>query len=96
MIEHALRIAEDLWLPEVLSDALNTKALLLGTWSRNEEAIALLRRSLELAQEHDIPRAIVRATTNLSYEMDGRDRIDEAAAYMRIGIETCRRLGFLS
>ena len=96
MIEHALRIAEDLWLPDVLSDALNTKSLLLGTWSRNEEAMALLRRALELAQEHDIPRAIVRSATNLSYEADGRDRIDEAAAYMRIGIDTCRRLGFLS
>jgi tetratricopeptide (TPR) repeat protein len=96
MIEQALRIAEDLWLPDVLSDALNTKSLVLGTWGRNEETIALLRRSLELAQEHDIPRAIVRSATNLSYEMDGRDRIEEAAAYMRIGIETCRRLGFLS
>ncbi len=95
-IERALRIAEDLWLPDVLSDALNTKSLVLGTWGRYEESVALLRRGLELAQEHDIPRAVVRAATNLSYDMDGRDRIDEGAAYMQIGIDTCRRLGFLA
>ena len=51
---------------------------------------------MELAQEHDIPRAIVRAATNLSYEMDGLDRIDDAMAYAQIGIDTCRRLGFAS
>ncbi len=95
-IEQALRIAEDLWLPDVLADAMNTKSLIMSTWGRNEEAIALLRRSMELAQEHDIPRAIVRAATNLSYEMDGLDRIDDAMAYAQIGIDTCRRLGFAS
>ncbi len=95
-IEQALRIAEDLWLPDVIADAMNTKSLIMSTWGRNEEAIALLRRSIELAQEHDIPRAIVRAATNLSYEMDGLDRIDDAMAYAQIGIDTCRRLGFVS
>jgi class 3 adenylate cyclase/predicted ATPase len=95
-VEKALQLAEDLWVPDVLSDALNTKSLLMDTWGRYEEAIALLRRSFDLALEHDIPRGIVRAATNLSYTMDGRDRLDEANGYMQIGIDTCRRLGFLS
>jgi len=95
-IERALVIGEDLWLPDILSEALNTKSLVLGSWERTEESIALLRQALELAQEHDIPRSIARAATNLSYTMDGRDRLDDAEAYQTIGIDTCRRMGYVS
>ena len=47
-IETALDIAERLGLPEVLSEALNTKALLLDSRGRPREAMVLLRHALEV------------------------------------------------
>src|SRR5207247_3956336 len=62
-LEQALDMAEGLWLPEVLSQALNSKGalVLLGSKGRPEEGFALLRHSLHIALEHDIPTAALRA-----------------------------------
>src|SRR5262249_15263818 len=75
-VETALDMAEKLRLPEVISQALNTKALLLGA-RRPEEASALLRHALELALEHDLAAATLRAYFNLSYVAANRERGDE-------------------
>jgi len=63
--EHALDIAERLWLPEVLSHALNTKALLALEQGHMETSRALHRRALEIALENDLPGATMRGYTNL-------------------------------
>ena len=77
-LEFALEIAESLYLPEVLSEALNTKHLLLAANGRKQEGQALLRHSLRIAQEHDLPSAAFRAQFNLAYVIAGQDRFEEA------------------
>ena len=63
MARQARELAEALGLPDVLSDALNTEACAsagLGrVWS------ALLHRSLEVAQAHDLDEQAGRAFANL-------------------------------
>jgi tetratricopeptide (TPR) repeat protein len=51
--ERALEIAEALDLPEVLSDALNTKCLIFQSFGRANESEGLLRHALAIALEHD-------------------------------------------
>ena len=56
-IDTAIEIAESLWLPEVLSQALNTQGLIAGFNGRSEQSLALLKHALELALEHDLDRS---------------------------------------
>jgi predicted ATPase/class 3 adenylate cyclase len=93
-IEIALEIAEALWLPDVLSEALNTKALILGARDRHEEELALLKHSLRLALDNDVATGALRAYNNLSYVMMNRDRYEEARRYQEEGIALGTRLGF--
>jgi class 3 adenylate cyclase/tetratricopeptide (TPR) repeat protein len=92
-LELALEIAERLWLPEVLSQALNTKALLLDSRWRREEALALLRHSLEIALEADVSSAAFRAYFNLMHSTLSRDRYDDSLEYGERGLALARKLG---
>ena len=93
-IETALRLAEALALPEVLSQALNTKALLLITHGRRAEGSVLLRHALEVALEHDKPSAALRAFYNLSDAGSSYgDRYEEAAETVRQGLAHARKVG---
>jgi class 3 adenylate cyclase/tetratricopeptide (TPR) repeat protein len=92
-IEFALQIAESLMLPEVLSEALNTKSLLRVSAGRYEESLALLRHALEVALEHDLTWAALRAYYNLAYRAAGRDRWDESLQINEQGLELARRRG---
>ena len=92
-IESALQLAENLALPETLSHALNTKAIVLVSRGRKLEGIALLRYALEIALEHDKPTAALRAYFNLSDSLSHVDRYDEAEAYVREGLAFARRIG---
>jgi class 3 adenylate cyclase/tetratricopeptide (TPR) repeat protein len=93
-IETALRLAESLALPETLSQALNTKALILLTDGRRNEGGVLLRHALELALEHDKPSAALRAYYNL---LDGvqcaGDRYEDAVETARQGLAYARKVG---
>jgi tetratricopeptide (TPR) repeat protein len=93
-IEVALEIAEALWLPDVLSEALNTKGLIVGAQGRHEEEYALLKHALTIALENDIATAALRAYNNLSYTAGNRDRYDEARRYQDEGIALGNRLGY--
>jgi tetratricopeptide (TPR) repeat protein len=92
-IERALEIAEALVLPEVLSQALNTKQLVLLSTGRNEEALALLLRAEAIAREHDLGEALQRALVNLAFHFASRDDHDEARRFDLQGLELARKRG---
>jgi predicted ATPase len=93
-IETALGLAEALSLPEVLSQALNTKALVLIAQGRPNEGSVLLRHALEVALDNDKPSAALRAFYNL---VDGvltpADRYEDAAEMVRQGLAHARKVG---
>lgn len=89
----ALEMAESLSLPETLSQALNTKAIILFTGGRPVEGIALLRAALDLALEHDKPSAALRASYNLADITGQLDRYQEASELVQAGLELARRVG---
>ena len=92
-IESALKLAEALGLPEVLSQAINTKAMILSTQGRQGEAGALIRYALEVAVEHDLPNAALRAYNNVADFEARSDRYEGAAAGYRDGLALARRVG---
>jgi class 3 adenylate cyclase/tetratricopeptide (TPR) repeat protein len=92
-LEFALEIAESLFLPGVLSDALNTKGLIATQLGRREEGLALMRHALDIALEHDLTESALRAYFNLSFLTMGRDRVEEAIRNDELGRELARRRG---
>jgi class 3 adenylate cyclase/tetratricopeptide (TPR) repeat protein len=93
-IETALDMAESLWLPEVLSQALNTKAVMLyGSHERRREGFALLKYALEVALENDVPLAALRAYYNLADLASQSDRYAEGRGYVDRGLALARRIG---
>jgi class 3 adenylate cyclase/tetratricopeptide (TPR) repeat protein len=92
-VETALDIAEALLLPEILSQALNTKAIILLSMGRKQEALALLRYALDVALEHDRPSAALRGYFNLADSLGQIDRYEDAADIVREGLAFARRVG---
>jgi tetratricopeptide (TPR) repeat protein len=92
-VETALEVAEALWIPEALSNALNTKSVILTSSGRRNEGLALLRYALEVGLEHDKPSAALRAYFNLGDVLCHLDRYEEAEHAVREGLEFARRVG---
>lgn len=94
-LERALEMAESLWLPEVLSMALNSKGalILMSAKARPREGLALLKESLGLALENEYPSAALRAYYNLSNLLYYHDRFEEAASYAHAGLALARKQG---
>ena len=92
-VEQAFEIAEALELPGILSEALNTKSLVLESAGRSDEALALLERALAIARDHDLARPLLRSLGNLSHQMQRRDRQVEAREIAIEGLELSRRVG---
>ena len=94
-LERALEMAESLWLPEVLSMALNSKGALIfmSAKARPREGLALLKESLDLALENELPSAALRGYYNLSNLLYYYDRFEEAASYADAGLTLARRQG---
>ena len=90
-IEFALEIAERHSFPVVLSEALNTKALLLE--GRPNESRALLREALAIALQHDLVDQALRAYNNLNVYAFNEDRLEEARAITEAGFELARSRG---
>ena len=91
-LERAIDISETLELPEVLSNALNTKGLwMLAFTHRREEARSLLLGALRVALAHDQPQAAMRAYFNLSFEREGVD--DHSHEYDATGLALAERVG---
>jgi class 3 adenylate cyclase/tetratricopeptide (TPR) repeat protein len=92
-IETALDIAEALALPEVLSQALNTKSIILVARGRRNEGLVLLKHALEVALDNDKPTAALRAYMNLADALGHVDRYEESARAARDGLALARRVG---
>jgi tetratricopeptide (TPR) repeat protein len=92
--ELALELAQALRLPETLHRGLQTKAMLARGRGRPEEALALLRHSLQYALEHDLPARVVAASYgNLSDECLQYDRYGEALEVLEPALTLLRRMG---
>jgi class 3 adenylate cyclase/tetratricopeptide (TPR) repeat protein len=91
-VEYALAYAEGEQLPRVLSEALNTKSLILK-W-RPHESRALLTEALTIALEHDLTAQALRAYNNLVVLSVIADRPEEAAGYAKEGFDLARRRGY--
>jgi tetratricopeptide (TPR) repeat protein len=92
-IELALTLAEAMLLPDILSQALNTKALILQSKTRPQESLTLLQHALQVALDNDIPDAALRAYNNIGAAMNERDRHDEELGVMTRMVELARRVG---
>ena len=91
--ELALRLAEGLQLPEVYSQALNTRSLIISADGRPDEALVLLNHALEVALDHDLGAAALRAYNNLCATYGYANRHEEELQAAEHGVELARRLG---
>jgi len=91
--ETALETAERRGYPEVVSQALNTKALVLLANGRQEEALGLLKHSLAVALENDLSTAALRAYVNLGELLFRRDRYEDSLTRYEEGLALARRVG---
>ncbi len=92
-LEHALELGELLELPEVYSQALNSKAVFLLRRNRLDEAGVLLRRALEVAIEHDLSGAALRAYNNLGVALETRDRCADTFELVERQRDLAHRVG---
>ena len=92
-VEVALRISEAEGLPDVISDAMNTRSIIMSSIGRYQEGIALLRHSLSLALEHDLPEPALRAYNNLAETATDLDRHEEGLEIYERGLALADRVG---
>jgi class 3 adenylate cyclase/tetratricopeptide (TPR) repeat protein len=94
-LEQALEMAESLGLPDVLSEALNSKgALIMMSYrQRPEEGFALLRHALDLALASDAWEAALRAYYNLACDYYYFERFEESVPHARDGLTLARKIG---
>jgi class 3 adenylate cyclase/tetratricopeptide (TPR) repeat protein len=93
MIDEALRLAQQLELAEVYSQALSSRGVDLGREGRLDEAVTLLRRALEIAIEGDFTSATFRAWNNLAVFLDYQDRFLDVIGTTEPMLELARRKG---
>lgn len=89
-IERALDIAEGLRIAPVLTQALNTKGLIIN---RPHESFALLSEALRIALEHDLAWEALRAYNNLCIVLEASDRPEEAFPLVEEALALARRRG---
>jgi class 3 adenylate cyclase/tetratricopeptide (TPR) repeat protein len=94
MTELALSVGQALRLPEPLSRALGTKAMLARLLGRPEEELAFHRHSVRYGLENDLPTSsIITAYGNLSDACLAGDRYGEALEALGDGLAVARRSG---
>ncbi len=92
-LEIALDIAEGLGLPEVLSQALNTKGVVMMSRGRGNECVALMEFALKIALENDLSSAALRAFYNLADQCIQTDRHQDGVEYVQRGLALARKIG---
>ena len=93
VVDEALRLAQQLELAEVYSQALSSKAVVIGREGRLDEASTLLRRALEIAIEGDFTSATFRAWNNLAVYLMYQDRFADVVELTGSMLELARRKG---
>ena len=89
----ALTIAEPLEESRTVIHAFNTIAFIREKQGRFEEAVALYRRAVELALEHEVTDQALRSYNNLANLPLQRDRFAEAVAVAEPGLALARARG---
>jgi tetratricopeptide (TPR) repeat protein len=89
----ALGLAERLWLPETLAQALNTSGMIAMWQGRIETALGLIGHALSVALEHDFSPAALRAYLNFAETLCRRDRYEPALENYDAGIALARKVG---
>jgi tetratricopeptide (TPR) repeat protein len=92
-LELALQLAEAFQLPEILTQALTSKAILLTRTNRLTESRILLEGALATARAHDLPAPTIRAFNNLAVVYESADRYSAAYDAAAGGLEVARRVG---
>jgi class 3 adenylate cyclase/tetratricopeptide (TPR) repeat protein len=92
-VELALDMAETLALPELIAQTLNTKSLVVKSCGHREEAMALLTHALQVAVDHDLPSAAIRAHTNLASLLWAQGDYQAALAHTRACVALARKRG---
>ena len=92
-VEQALAVAEAFGMPDLISNALQTKAFVLTASSRPEEARILSEHALALALDHGLSSTALRAYNNLAEALSDQDRYVEALEIAERGLEHARRVG---
>jgi class 3 adenylate cyclase len=92
-IERALTLAEAFGFTETFVQALNSKGVLVGRQRRTREATILVAGALEVALEHDLHQAALRAYNNLAAMLWGTDAWDVELDHGERAIELARRVG---
>jgi class 3 adenylate cyclase/tetratricopeptide (TPR) repeat protein len=90
-VEVALDMAEALRLPEVLAEALTSKAMV--SWHRPHESEALLREAIQVATLNDLPAAALRARFNLSGLAIEHSRFRDAHSILQEALALARLRG---
>jgi len=92
-VETALDLAETLWLPEILSEALNTYGIIQLWRGRAEAGLALTTHALAIALEHDVVPSALRAYNNVGETLARRDRYEDALEQYTKGAGLAHKAG---
>ncbi|MGA7989182.1 MAG: adenylate/guanylate cyclase domain-containing protein [Candidatus Dormiibacterota bacterium] len=93
VLDEALRLAQQLELPEVYSQALSSRAVAIGREGRLDESVTLLRRALEVAIDGEFTSATFRAWNNLAVFLECQDRYADVIEMTERMLELARRKG---
>ena len=91
-VDASMRLAEALELPDVLAEAAQTRAVLLGWENRPQEALATYRWAIELAEQHGLGRQARLAHGNAGDLCINGD-LPGGAEHSRAALEIARRRG---
>ncbi len=92
VVERALQLAEQLDLPQVLCDALETKALLVRSSGQSLEALELFERTISIAAERGLTTEELSGHAN-SADIRIANDLPGAVAHLEAAIAMTRRLG---
>jgi class 3 adenylate cyclase len=93
LLDEALTTLEALRTWPALTSALISRGVLLVYRRRPQEALAVLRHALALAEEHDLPALALRARYNLAALLLEEHRFADAIAEVESGLASARERG---
>jgi tetratricopeptide (TPR) repeat protein len=92
-LERALRLAEQLDLPDTLAEALTSKGILLMQLDRLYEARVLLEGAIEVALANEAYASALRAINNLGVVLESLDQFGVSESRVADGLALARRIG---